>query len=127
MGFDLTGKLVEVFDTIQRTETFRVRDFVVETSEDIGSRVIVNYVKFQCIQDKTTLPDKFSIGSMVKVHFNIKGSKSQRDGKTNYFTNLDAWRMEEAGLSAGPAAPAPGSDYSDMNNADMPPVDDLPF
>lgn len=127
MGFDLTGKLVEVFDTIQRTETFRVRDFVVETSEDIGSRVIVNYVKFQCIQDKTTLPDKFSIGSQVKVHFNIKGSKSQRDGKTNYFTNLDAWRIEEAGMAASPVANNPGSDYSDMNNADMPPVDDLPF
>jgi hypothetical protein len=31
----------------------------------------------------------------VKVLFNIKGSKWEKEGKTNYITNLDAWKIEQ--------------------------------
>jgi hypothetical protein len=70
------------------------------------------------------MPDRFSIGDEVKVLFNIKGSKWTKDGKDNYITNLDAWRMETVKLggqaideSQGFSADAPSSDA----------VDDLPF
>jgi hypothetical protein len=57
------------------------------------------------------------------VLFNIKGSKWNKDGKDNYITNLDAWRMEAVSL---------GGDTAPTDNAyfDMPPGesgDDLPF
>jgi hypothetical protein len=122
MSYEIIGKLVAKFDIVQRTETFKTREFVVEKTEDINGRSITNYVKFQCVQDKTAMPDRFNIGEEVKVLFNLKGSKWVKDGKENYITNLDAWRIESVKLG-------------DQNNApdfvpDAPPsdaVDDLPF
>lgn len=122
MSYEITGKLVAVFDIVQRTETFKTREFVIEKSEDIGGRVITNYVKFQCVQDKTAMPDRYNMGDEVKVQFNIKGTKWVKDGRENYITNLDAWRMETMKMDSNGASP---------NYDDMPPpadvVDDLPF
>ena len=75
MSYEITGKLVARFDIVQRTETFKTREFVIEKSEDINGRTITNYVKFQCVQDKTAMVDRFNIGDEVKVQFNIKGTK----------------------------------------------------
>ena len=131
MSYELTGKMVAKYDTVQRTETFKTREFVVEKSEDIGGRTITNFVKFQSVQDKTSLVDKVNIGDEVKVYFNIKGSKWEKDGKVNYITNLDAWRIEQI--------LAPGHTANTNNNFDQSqpmdtfvavdpePVDDLPF
>nr|HPH24525.1 DUF3127 domain-containing protein [Chitinophagaceae bacterium] len=95
MSYDITGKLVAKFDTVQRTETFKTREFAIEKSEDIGGRIITNFVKFQCTQDRTTMLDRFNIGDDIKVQFNIKGTKWNKNGVDNYITNLDAWRLEQ--------------------------------
>ena len=95
MSYELTGKLISKSETIQRTETFKVREFAVEKTDDINGRTITNYVQFQCVQDKTDIIDRVNIGDDIKVYFNIKGTKWEKDGKTNYFTNLDAWRIEQ--------------------------------
>ena len=124
MSYELIGKLAAKYDVIQRTETFKTREFVVEKSEDINGRTITNYVKFQCVQDKTALPDKFSIGDEVKVHFNLKGTKWVKDGRENYITNLDAWRMEAVKLG-GEATDAPPEFIPDAAPENF--VDDLPF
>ncbi len=129
MSYELTGKLVAKFDTVQRTETFKVREFAVEKSEDINGRTITNYAKFQCVQDKTTIIDRVNVGDEIKVYFNIKGSKWEKDGKINYFTNLDAWRIEQI-LQPG-SNTGGNSDYLeplDTFSATPPDaVDDLPF
>jgi hypothetical protein len=130
MNYELTGKLVAKFDTVQKSPTFKTREFAVEKSEDIGGRVITNYVKFQSVQDKTAIIDKVNIGDEIKVHFNIKGTKWEKDGKVNYFTNLDAWRIEQINQS--------GADSSGTDNEYLEPldtfsatspdaIDDLPF
>jgi len=124
MSYELTGKLVAKFDIVQRTETFKTREFVVEKSEDIGGRTITNFVKFQCVQDKTAMPDRFNIGDEVKVMFNIKGSKWTKDGKDNYITNLDAWRMETVKLGGTMIDESPNY-TADAPAGDV--VDDLPF
>lgn len=128
MSYELTGKLIAKYDTVQRTETFKVREFAVEKTEDIGGRTIINYAKFQCVQDKTAIVDKVNVGDDIKVYFNIKGSKWEKDGKTSYFTNLDAWRIEQI-LNTNQ-----GSNNSDtnlmepMDNFTSPQEnDDLPF
>jgi hypothetical protein len=129
MSFEITGKLVAKYDTVQRTGTFKTREFVIEKSEDIGGRVITNYVKFQSVQDRTSLVDRFNIGDEVKVSFNIKGSRWEKDGKVNYITNLDAWRLEQVQLgSSGSVDQMP--DYSAPSASPSAPpdfVDDLPF
>jgi hypothetical protein len=127
MSYELIGKLIAKYEIIQRKETFKTREFVIEKSEDINGKTITNYVKFQCVQDRTTMPDRFNIGDTVKVLFNIKGSKWNKDGKDNYITNLDAWRMEAVALG-GDVAPSDASAYFDMPAGDPGDTsDDLPF
>lgn len=124
MSYEIIGKLVVRFETVQRSGSFKTREFVIEKTEDFSGRSFTNYVKFQCVQDKTTMPDKFNIGDEVKVQFNIKGTKWEKDGRTNYITNLDAWRMESVKLGQN------NSVEFEVNYNDIPPsdsVDDLPF
>ncbi len=61
----------------------------------MGGRIITNYIKFQCVQERTNIIDRVNTGDEVKVFFNIKGSKWEKDGRTNYITNLDAWKIEQ--------------------------------
>lgn len=129
MGFEITGKLAAKYDTVQRTETFRTREFVIEKTEDIGGRMITNYVKFQSVQDRTSIIDRFNIGDELKVSFNIKGTRWEKNGNVNYITNLDAWRVELLNNSQSQAAaPAAAQSFS-SGPIDKAPdfVDDLPF
>jgi hypothetical protein len=127
MSFEITGKLAAKYDIVQRTETFRTREFVIEKTEDIGGRMITNYVKFQCVQDRTAIIDRFSIGDELKVSFNIKGTKWEKNGNVNYITNLDAWRVEL--LNNNMSQPAAQQTDNSSNPIDKAPdfVDDLPF
>ena len=72
MSYEITGKLIARFDIVQRTETFKTREFVIEKTEDINGRTITNYAKFQCVQDKTAMVDRFNIGDEVKCSSILK-------------------------------------------------------
>ena len=128
MAFDITGKLILKNETIQRTESFKTREFVIETNEDINGRIINNYIKFQVVQDRTSLLDRYNLGDMMKVHFNIRGTKWEKNGQTNYITNLDAWRIEQF-MQASGAGPI-DNEYMeplDTFSSTASDGDDLPF
>jgi hypothetical protein len=130
MSYELTGKLVAKYDTVQKSATFKTREFAVEKTEDIGGRTITNYVKFQTVQDKTSIIDRINVGDEIKIYFNIKGTKWEKEGKVNYFTNLDAWRIEQVG-HAGNSKGVTDTEYMeplDTFSATSPDaIDDLPF
>ena len=130
MSYELTGKLVAKYDTVQRTETFKTREFAVEKTDDIGGRIISNYVKFQSVQDKTSIIDKVNIGDEIKVYFNIKGSKWEKDGKVNYITNIDAWRIEQI-LQPAAGKAVTDNEYIEpldtFSGSSPDAIDDLPF
>ena len=94
MGYEIIGILVEDFGTIQITETFSKREFVIEKKEVSGDRTFTELIKFELIKDKCTLLDPHAAGEELKVSFNIKGRKWEKDGKTSYFANLEAWKIE---------------------------------
>jgi hypothetical protein len=123
MSFEVTGKLVAKYDTVQRTETFRTREFVIEKNDEFNGRIISNYIKFQCVQERTSMPDRFNLGDEIKVSFNIKGTKWMKDGRENYITNLDAWRVEHIKLAQEVSQPSSASSPSTYNED----PDDLPF
>ena len=128
MSFEIIGKLIAKYDTVNRTESFRTREFVVEKSEEINNRTIVNYVKFQCVQDKTMILDRISMGDQVKVYFNIKGTKWEKEGRTNYITNLDAWRIEQLLKSSDTSAPIDNEYMEPLDTfTSTGDTDDLPF
>ena len=136
MSFEITGKLIAINDTQQVSERFKKREFVLEIAEEINGNVYTNYAKMQLVQNKCEIVDNFHIGDSVKVNFNVKGNKWERDGVVNYITNLDAWRIEhaqQAATTTSAASPA----YTNMNsgagnsnenyNPSPENVDDLPF
>jgi hypothetical protein len=130
MSYELTGKLLEKFETIQRTETFKIREFVVEKSEEINGKTITNFIKFQSVQDKTAIIDRINVGDEIKVHFNIRGSKWNKDGRVSYFNNLDAWRIEQI-LQPGEGTTPGNNEYLEpldtFTSASENTIDDLPF
>jgi hypothetical protein len=127
MAYEVNGKIAAIYDTVQRTESFRTREFVIEKAEDIGGRIITNYIKFQSVQDRTAMLDKVKLGEEVKVHFNLKGTKWVKDGRENYITNLDAWRIEPV-LNTNAASPVnKGFDPNELQTSSDIAGDDLPF
>jgi len=129
MSYELTGKLLIKFDTTQRTESFKTREFVVEKSEDINGKIITNYIKFQCVQDRTGIIDRVNVGDEIKVHFNIRGSKWEKDGRVSYFNNLDAWRIEQV-LKPGSNSDSDNEYFEPLDtftSSSEDAIDDLPF
>lgn len=123
MSFEITGKLTEKFDTQNVTASFKKREFVIEKIENAGGREFTETIKFQLSQDRCDLIDPYQINEDLKVHFNIKGRKWEKDGRVSYFTNLEAWRLEKVDTQANnEVPPQPSLD-------EIPPEveDDLPF
>ncbi|MFP4472047.1 MAG: DUF3127 domain-containing protein [Bacteroidales bacterium] len=125
MSFDIKGKLIEKFETVQVTDRFRKREFVIEHREIVGGNEYVDTIKFQLTQDRCELLDNISKGEEISVSFNIRGRRWDKDGKVNYFNNLEAWkieRMEQEQQSPPPVPPA-----HDIDDIPPEPTDDLPF
>lgn len=93
MSYEATGKIIEIYDEQQVTEKFRKREFVLEIPDGMYPQSI----KFELTQDKCAALDNFSMGDEVKVTFNIRGRAYERDGKKNYFTTIQAWRLDKSG------------------------------
>ena len=128
-SYELTGRLVEKYNEQKVTDSFRKREFVVETRESKNDREFIEAIKFQLTQDKCALLDNVNLNEDVKITFNLRGRRYEKDGKVSYFTNLEAWRVDS--LSKGNSAPAPAQQQSSQpmeqvagNSA---PDDDLPF
>jgi hypothetical protein len=100
MAFEITGKVIEIYPVVQVSDKFRKREFVIEKKESGNTAVFIDYLKFQLVQDKCDLINESFLQEEIKIFFNLKGNKWERDGKINYFTNLDAWKIEKAS-SAG--------------------------
>ena len=115
MSFEIVGKIVDILPVNQVSDKFRKREFVIEKKESGGGSVFIDYVKFQLVQDKCELINESFLHQEVKVSFNLKGNRWERDGKVNYFTNLDAWKIERIS----------GAD-NDTTSGTFDPLDELP-
>mgnify|MGYP003435590280 CR=1 FL=1 len=116
--FNLKGKLVEKYNEQKVTGSFRKREFVVEEKTSGGDgKMYIESIKFQLVQDKCDLLDKVNINDDVEVSFNLRGKRYEKDGKVNYFTNLDAWQITATRNTT--SAPITSNNST--------PTDDLPF
>ncbi len=127
MSYELSGKLIEKFDTVNISDSFKKREFVVETSKDYNGRVFSDQIKMQLVQDKCNLLDNLNVNDEVKVAFNIRGKRYEKDGKVNYFNNLDAWKIESLGQTefGNMNQERDESNFNQDNNSNV--EDDLPF
>jgi hypothetical protein len=126
MAFEITGKIIDISPVNQVSDKFKKREFVIEKKEAGGAAVFIDYIKFQLIQDKCDLINESFLNEDVKIWFNLKGNKWERDGKINYFTNLDVWKLERTSSSVKDQNVA-----SHTTLEDIPPendeLSDLPF
>ena len=122
----VTGKLLEIKETQQVSDSFKKRSFILEYAENPQ---YPEYVSFELIQDRCSLLDNFQQGQEVEVSFNLKGRKwINPEGETRYFNSLQAWRIDVA----QPGSPAPDATPSTAPASSSPASgsneeDDLPF
>ena len=137
MSFEINGRLAEKFETQKVSDRFQKREFVLEVkSTGTTGYEFVDFIKFQSTQDKCALLDQFNIDDTVKVAFNLRGRKWEKDGQVSYFTNLEAWRIEKIqDTSSEPPIETPTKDTFTNQDAPFPSqppendsgFDDLPF
>lgn len=121
-GYQAEGKLRAILATDQVSDSFRKREFAVEIEDGKYPQT----VKFQVVQDKTEMLDDYEVGQQVRVHFDLRGREytRKRDNVTDWWVNLDCWRLErlDGSAPAGDASDA-GTGAADASDFD----DDIPF
>ena len=83
--FEIQGKLYKVFDTVNVSDTFKKREFVI-LIEDLDTPKYNDYLKFQLTQKNCSLLDTLKLNSFVVVKFKLTG----REWNDKYFTNAVA-------------------------------------
>ncbi|HLN21973.1 MAG TPA: DUF3127 domain-containing protein [Bacteroidales bacterium] len=130
MAFDINGKVIDISPLTQVSDKFRKREFVIEKKESGQSGLFIDYIKFQLTQDRCDIINESFMNEEVKVTFNIKGNRWERDGKVSYFTNLDAWKIERVNAGAPARSSNPAEETSPQSFDDAQSIndlDDLPF
>ena len=112
---NVTGKLIEIFETVKIKETFQKREFVIEY---VTNPKYPELIKFQVVQDNCALLDGFQVGQEVAVEFDLRGRRwTDQQGTVKYFNTLQAWRLSAADSAAG-AAPAKQPAAPDVDTTD---------
>ncbi len=124
MNFEIVGNLIVKEDEQAISASFKKREFVIEVLNERNSDWN-DFIKFQLTQDRCSQLDSFNLGESIKVSFNIKGRKWEKDGKVNYFSNLEAWRLEKVQATVDPGTPPPPFQESEVPKAGE--NEDLPF
>jgi hypothetical protein len=118
--------VIDILPVNQVSDKFKKREFVIEKKDSGGAAVFIDYIKFQLVQDKCDLINESFLNEEVKIWFNLKGNKWERDGKINYFTNLDAWKIEKTSAAGKEQNNPPQNTLEDFP-ADNEELSDLPF
>lgn len=120
----VVGRLLEIQETQQVSDTFKKRGFVLEHAENPQ---YPEYVSFEVIQDRCSLLDNLEPGQDVEVSFNLKGRKwVNPEGATKYFNSLQAWRIETVAQATSQTTSEDKLPVNNMATADHE-EDDLPF
>jgi len=128
--FKLSGTLKVKNDTVQVSEKFSKREFVLTDASSMYPQDIM----FQLTQDKCNLIDAFNVNEQIEVSFNLRGREwTSPQGEVRYFNTLDAWRIEKVGAAMGGGMPQGGPSAMNLDPIATPAStaasddDDLPF
>lgn len=101
--FKMTGVIKHIGDTVQVSEKFQKREFVVTELSDKDSKYD-QHISFQMTQDKCDMLSSFGSGQSVTVSFNLRGREwTSPQGEVKYFNTLEAWRIEPSDETSAPA------------------------
>jgi hypothetical protein len=129
--FKITGTIKVMNPTVQVSEKFSKREFVL--TENLSQ--YPQDILFQAVQDRCALLDGVNVGEQVEVSFNLRGREwTSPQGEVKYFNSLDAWRIEKVGQGMPAGGPSnmdlnavPSSNPVDALLTTNDETDDLPF
>lgn len=130
---EIKGTIKKISDTVQISERFRKREFVVlyATNPEYPQPL-----QFEMVQDRCELLDSFEEGQQVEISFELRGREwTNPQGQVKYFNSLQAWKVvqeqntenqsERQKISTSPRqAPLPQDKPGWLENDAS---DDLPF
>lgn len=88
----VTGNIKVIKETVQATDTFKKREFVITTNDMYPQDILI-----QMVQDKVGLLDAYKVGQDVTVSINLRGREwTSPQGEVKYFNTIEGWRIEEA-------------------------------
>ncbi len=103
--FKLIGTVKVLNDTVQVSEKFSKREFVVTDTTSMYPQDI----SFQATQDKCSMLDAVQVNDQVEVSFNLRGREwTSPQGEVKYFNSLEAWRIEKVGQAMAQGIPQGG-------------------
>ena len=85
MTYELKCKLLESKPIVEKSEKFKVREFIVEHGDKYPQTQ-----SFQLVNDKCDLIDSIPTGSEIVVYFNLRG----RRFNDKVYNSLNAWKIE---------------------------------
>ena len=104
---EIKGKIKNVSETVQISERFRKREFVVEYASNPD---YPQPLQFEMVQDRCELLDSFEVGQEVEIFFDLRGREwTNPQGQVKYFNTLQAWKLvsEQSSVTTSPTTTAP--------------------
>jgi hypothetical protein len=129
--FKITGTIKVLNPTVQVSEKFSKREFVLTENTSQYPQDIL----FQAVQDRCALLDGMNVGEQIEVSFNLRGREwTSPQGEVKYFNSLDAWRIDKMGQGMPAGGPSnmdlnavPSTNSVDALLTSNDDTDDLPF
>ena len=114
--FEIKGLLKEVKETIQVSDKFKKREFVlVDDSTEYPQTLL-----FQLTQDNCAKMDSCKANDRILVKFNLRGREwTNPQGEVKVFNSLDAWFIQKEDANTSSPAPQP-VDMSAADDSDLP-------
>ena len=126
---EIKGTIKKIFETIQISERFRKREFVVEYSKNPE---YPQTIQFEITQDRCEILNAFKEGQQVEIFFDLKGREwTNPSGEKKYFNSLQAWKVVPVDISTQNLST--NGKNKDIENQEKPgwledeTMEDLPF
>src|SRR5690348_188851 len=90
---NLEGKLHLKFDTVQKSEKFASRKFILESA---SNPMYPQFLEIELSQDKCALLDPIKVGDKIEVAINLKGREwTSPQGEVKWFNSIEAWKIQK--------------------------------
>lgn len=88
---EIQGRIKTIFATETVGQNgFQKRDFVITTDGQYPQDIIIQFAQGNC-----AVLDRFQVGQIVKVHFNLQGREwTSPQGEVKYFNTVVGWKIE---------------------------------
>ena len=88
---EIKGKIKKISETVQISERFRKREFIVEYASNPD---YPQPLQFEMVQDRCELLDPFEVDQDVEVFFDLRGREwTNPQGEVKYFNSLQACKQ----------------------------------